>query len=1166
MSSNIKTNERELASQIAIWFDEHIKRNNYPFNSASSEAGIKAEGKTYFGDIIVWNNRETKNACSYLELKPPFGNKENLDRFKKKAIELGVKIAYTWDFQTLNAYKIEGNKISLLDSEANAILIKIDDWLRGDVQAKIKSFIFKICDELLTVSKTERFTKFKPEKHYFVQFIRDTVATLIPLFEDFIKKEYRKRENKDKINKYVVEQGITYPSDDAFFKLIASQRVYGLVTKIIFYLTIRRYFSDLPALLQEAEPDVNQNLNTAFGKAAEKDWQAVFVGGPIADLGIPQNAFSPLQELFANLEIYHFGELPEDVIGELFEEIIDPEQRHLLGQYFTREDLVDFVISTIVNDSQKYYADPTCGSGTFLIRLYSRLKFLEPRLKHEQILEKIWGIDIGKFPSELATINLFRQDVSNFENFPRILNRDIFDVVKGSSFEFPPPFAGKNYVKINIPLPQFGGLVGNFPFIRQELIEKKVPGVKLKLTKLLAGEFLHTYPDLFELDKKVTQDSLLQLEKEDPAIRTQRIGRLVDKKLINLTLSGQADIYSYIFLHTTTLLSDDGAVAVITSNSWLDVSYGSVIKQFLLSHFKIKMIVASWAEPWFEDAAVNTVFTVLEKEPDDLKRQNNAVKFVKLKKKLKELVPEPVLQTFNNARWQKFDALIRKIEQSEYKSSPVVEGIQSFEDGDLRVRLVQQNQLAFELAQNNKLSKWGKYLRAPDVYFEIIEKCKDKLVPLKEIAEVRFGIKTGVNEFFYLQKIEKDNKVIAYKNARGWQGEIEPDYLREVIKSPKEADSITINPSKLKNLLFVCNKSKSELKKLGHRRALAYIEWGEKQRDESNILWTEVPSVQGRKDWYRLDDKMPGPILLQMINNNRFNSFYNKTRVFVDHNLFEFLLQDEKLESGYLAFMNSTLFALIKEVNSRINLGDGATKTEGVDWNNLILAPRKEAIEKLIFSDNKFFDRPSLPIDEEVKKKDRIALDKIVLESLQLEDSFLDRIYKGITELVDDRLNLPKMRKKQQKQKIKISYDQVRASVIKECIGEAVKIFPDSFYTKGNFEALEFDVYNTSGLSVRIEHFMGRHDVKDEKGQVLFVTDNEAKALFAKQTAKPGNYVIKIPKKEEDVASILAAYQSYYKDLKNRLETNAQQKLHSWNEAEKMASEILLEYGFQKLS
>lgn len=45
------------------------------------------------------------------------------------------------------------------------------------------------------------------------------------------------------------------------------------------------------------------------------------------------------------------------------------------------------------------------------------------------------------------------------------------------------------------------------------------------------------------------------------------------------------------------------------------------------------------------------------------------------------------------------------------------------------------------------------YLRAPDIFFTILEKGKDKLVRLGDIAEIRFGIKTGANEFFYVEDI-----------------------------------------------------------------------------------------------------------------------------------------------------------------------------------------------------------------------------------------------------------------------------------------------------------------------------------------------------------------------------------------------------------------------------
>jgi multidrug efflux pump subunit AcrB len=48
-------------------------------------------------------------------------------------------------------------------------------------------------------------------------------------------------------------------------------------------------------------------------------------------------------------------------------------------------------------------------------------------------------------------------------------------------------------------------------------------------------------------------------------------------------------------------------------------------------------------------------------------------------------------------------------------------------------------------------NKWGgKYLRAPDIFFTILEKGKGKLVRLGDIADVRRGFTTGCNEFFYL--------------------------------------------------------------------------------------------------------------------------------------------------------------------------------------------------------------------------------------------------------------------------------------------------------------------------------------------------------------------------------------------------------------------------------
>ena len=45
--------------------------------------------------------------------------------------------------------------------------------------------------------------------------------------------------------------------------------------------------------------------------------------------------------------------------------------------------------------------------------------------------------------------------------------------------------------------------------------------------------------------------------------------------------------------------------------------------------------------------------------------------------------------------------------------------------------------------------KWGIYLRAPDLWFELLDNFGPRLTPLGDIAEVRFGVKTGNDSFFF---------------------------------------------------------------------------------------------------------------------------------------------------------------------------------------------------------------------------------------------------------------------------------------------------------------------------------------------------------------------------------------------------------------------------------
>ncbi|MGA2668020.1 MAG: N-6 DNA methylase [Ignavibacteria bacterium] len=1171
-SSVIKTNERELAAQVKEWFNEIIKRSNLPFKEATVETGIRVDERTKFADLILWKNRETNEAYTYIELKPPFAAKENLATFREKASQLKVNYAYTWDFQNLTVYckKDHFRKSQLI--EDTPALKRIDDWLRGDVQATIKSYISRLCDEIVSLNETGILRNFKPEPVYFVNFIRETINKLIPLFEDFVNSAYGKRDVRDNIKEYMAKQGYSFTTKDKYIQLIAKQRVYGLVTKLLFYLTIKRYFDDLPDIYDIEENDFNSALKVAFNKAQEKDWQPVFSDDIIEELGTPKSAYSILRDFFSALRAYHFENLPDDVIGELFELTIETEQRHDLGQYFTNENLVDLIIGAVVQDKDGYYCDPTCGSGTFLIRLYDRLQQLNTfRISHNELLDRIWGFDIGKFPSELSTINLFRQSPKNFENFPRVVLNDIFEVSKGRSFSFPPPNAGINYQKIEKKIPEFYGIVGNFPYIRQELIEKESKGYKTYLTKVLAEEYLFTYLKLFDI-KNITEAQLEEVKKYEHEKRKQLIHKWIEKGYIKLRLSGQADIYAYIFIHTAILLSKQGSFGIITSNSWLDVSYGSVLKEFFLDHFKVKMIIASWAEPWFEEAAINTVITVLEKEENSELRDKNNIKFVKLKKKLIDLIPYQDLKLQRVDRWKRVDDIIGIIENAENVKllRQINEIISSVETDELRIRIVKQKELRNELEQNIELAKWGKYLRAPDVYFEILDKCKNKLVPLKKIADVRRGYTTGINDFFYLEPVKRNGEIL-YRNGRGWEGKIEEKYLKKVIKSPKDSESINIDSDKLKNFIFICNKSKQELKKIKNLSALAYIEWGEKQSTEDGTKWKEVPSVKEREYWWSIDIKESADIIWPKAFNDRFLISKNVDLLVADR-FYELTLKDKQTKDITTLLLNSTIQSLIIEINGRINLGEGALDNMSYEAEECYIINPNSINNKEII--NKSFDHTIKPIEQEIKQKERINLDTAILKSLGLNPKeYLDRIYAGLCEMVRERLELPKMRKLKKKQTEKKSFEDIKESVIEDCIPDGVKKFPASFYilpirsttnTKSlpnGFENIKFDIFSSSALPIQYEDFLGHFNIKDAKGKLIFTTDSINKAEYAYLLSRQGNiFQLKIPKDDRIAELIVENYHKYVDVLKDKFLKDSNLKLHDWALSENLVKEIFEEY------
>ncbi len=318
-------------------------------------------------------------------------------------------------------------------------------------------------------------------------------------------------------------------------------------------------------------------------------------------------------------------------------------------------------------------------------------------------------------------------------------------------------------------------------------------------------------------------------------------------------------------------------------------------------------------------------------------------------------------------------------------------------------------------------NKWGgKFLRAPDIFFTILEKGKGKLVRLGDIAEVRFGIKTGANDFFYLPSKYFDIKEEGdyYKLIPKQEGlpndiKIEKEFLKPVIKSPRECKTILINPKDLKYKVFICNKSKRELRGTG---ALKYIEWGEKK------WFNKRPTCKNRKLWWELGNQEIPMYLWGRIHNGSHriyeSSVYAADTFSTIHPKKNFYLCG--------AILNSTLTWLMKEMYGRKSLGEGGLSSLGIDiikinlinpeilnrsiintYNILKTREIKPIFEELGFD-------PSKPIREQEPKPlpDRAELDKIIFDELGLTEEERKEVYWAVAELVKQRLDKARSLKK----------------------------------------------------------------------------------------------------------------------------------------------------------
>jgi len=1013
--------ERTAVAILMHWMRQIIERENLDLGLPDVDtSGTDRKSP----DTVIYESRRSQNVLCVIEAKPPYYDVLDYEQLKKpawdKANNRRARYFATTNFQELIWFSTEKAN-ALRPAEEQVVdkyhLSELED-LNLIEETRYKENIIKQLERFLTKLYAV-YTNKEPEPkqaidEFLIYRLHDKIRRLARYYASIIEDQcHQDKAFSAKLSKWFNDQGWSFAWQSQDFGKAARQTAYLLVNKILFYDLLQAKRPEKLDPLQIPQgltkgAQLQKILQSFFDEVLDIDYETIYTTDFIDTIAFPdqKEVVAEVKELISILQEYDFSKLGYDIIGGIFQKLIPQDERHNLGQYFTNPDVVDLILCFCEVKPESKVFDPACGAGTFLVRAYQHKKLMNQYLKHEDILETLWGNDIAKFPAHLSTINLAINDLSVDHNYPNIMQEDFFDLLTTTQgFDMPEKWRRVRAKTLRgkereIEYPRwFDCVVGNPPYTRQEEIAEIAPEDRQYKGKLI-----------------------------DKALQDVNGRKLAD-------IPRRAGIYAYFFVHGAKFLRNGGRFGFVVSESWLDVDYGKGLQEFFLNQYKIIAIIGSKVERWFEDADINTCIVILEKcSGDDHRRErdDNLVRFVYLKKPLRYFIP-PAQDI-----WEKQVARISAIKDKFMKT--ILAHNDLYEGDDFCIFPKKQKELweeGYDAEEHKYIgAKWGKYLRAPDIFFKILKKGKGKLVPLKQIAEVRRGFTTGANEFFYLteEKIKRwgiEQEFWMHLEKGSWV----PNY---VIKSPRECKSIIVKPQDLKYRVLMIHKDKKDLR---GTKVLRYIRDGERKGYHLR------PTCASRERWYDLGVREPAPINVNYLINDVARGLVGKFWASDD-------FQEIHTREDIAPFLNSTVFWLMQNLSGRTSFGGGLLKVQTYEFELLHVLDASKLSAEALKAFQPLCGRPVESLFSELGasspaevfldkvKPDRRELDKIIMgEILGLTEEEQLEVYRAVVDLVKSRLEKAKSFGKRKKTKEGIDIDLLVKLVMEKVGGETLGRF-----------------------------------------------------------------------------------------------------------------------------
>ena len=963
---NIKRNERDWAGQLISWIKSSIENGTTIFQDATNDTGIKMEsGKTKFPDILLFTDKVSGIIFNGWELKFPdtaIDDAIMLSNALEKAKKLQSDSFVTWNGAQAIIWKINTidyaiESLTKIKEYPKEYSISTRDDLADPIKfAQNESLLRKRAKDLLHDLEQLYLNNELKSAINISGNITDAVQqasnVIIPQFQSAIislkgsNVNFRKEFNKWKIYESSTLNILASSSRRAETvvaeQVLAKFAFYNLIGKTLFYLTLCENLSgELESISIQEIANMKANLFSYFDKAKAIDYQAIFKPYFTDDIEYSEITNQTLFELIQKFTEFDFKVLPTGVIGNILENLVPKEEKQKFGQYFTPETLANLVTFPVVQTNQDYLLDPTSGTGTFLNSFYKILNY-HGNTNHSELLNHIWGNDVSHFPVILSVINLYKQDVTQTDNFPRITRDDFFNLNVGDKMRFPDSRDYKKQIELQIPL--FDVIASNFPFIQQEDIPNEILTVFFK--------------EKFE---------------------TQQRAFIKDG---TFRINERSDYFAYCVYNSFRFLKDGGFLAAITSNAWLGKEYGFQFKKFLLDNFHIKYIVKSNAEHWFSDSQVSTIYTILQKGVSD-----ELTKFVTVNFKLNNRFTQNDI----NQQLSQIENFYTDIDYCDNPHNTKWRKDNTFNDlyknntDKIEVCIVPKQKL---LESIESKENWSKYFISANL-FENFDSSLTQLYP--NVIEVFRGERTGWNDMF----------VIPEKGATA--SGVESQYLVPYIKSPTELQHIEFDGN-YNFKLFVCSTSMEQLPK-GAKLWIKKFENAQNTNGTQSIqqacsghrpFWYSlrpkqasiITAINPYERFFFSYAKIPFTIDQRLIAMQVKNGYNVELIVALLNSSITFLILEMRGTSRNLGALdlNANYLKQLRILNP-----DLLSEQQKIDILTAFQPLKHRKIESIF---------------DEIQKQDRINFDKTILRSFGIDENLLESIYSLLTISVNDRVSM----------------------------------------------------------------------------------------------------------------------------------------------------------------